>query len=89
MSLSLTLACLWLIVANLAAMIPSRNNHWSRAWALITCGIPLLGWVTWGHGPVVGLLFLAGGASVLRWPLVFLGRWVRGLWQKDPVNPAE
>jgi len=77
MSLPLILACVWLIAANVAAMIPSRDNLWSRAYALIACGIPLLGWVTWVHGPVVGLILLAAGASVLRWPLRFLGRWVR------------
>ena len=31
MSLSLILACLWAVAANLAAMIPSRDNHWRRA----------------------------------------------------------
>ena len=77
MSLPLALACLWLVLANVAAMIPSRDNHWARAYALIGVGVPLVGWVTWDNGPVVGLLVLAAGASVLRWPLIYLGRWVR------------
>ena len=77
MSLSLTLALGWLVLANVAAMIPSRDNHWARAYALIGIGVPLVGWVTWDNGPVVGLLVLAAGASVLRWPLIYLGRWVR------------
>jgi len=77
MSLPLILACVWLVLANVAAMIPSRDNHWSRAYVLIACGIPLLGWVTWVHGPVAGLILLAAGASILRWPLRFLGRWIR------------
>ena len=79
MSLSFALALVWLVLANVAAMIPSRDNHWARAYALIGIGVPLVGWVTWDNGPVVGLLVLAAGASVLRWPVVFLWRWVRGL----------
>jgi hypothetical protein len=37
---------------------------------LIATGIPLLGYVTWQTGPVWGLICLAAGASVLRWPLL-------------------
>ena len=77
MTLSLTLCCLWLVLANVAAMIPSRDHHWTRAYGLIALGVPLVGWVTWVNGPILGLLVLAGGASVLRWPLIYLGRWLR------------
>ncbi len=77
MSLSLTLAFLWAIVANVTAMLPSRKNHWPAAYVLIAIGIPILGYVTLQHGPWVALLVLAAGASVLRWPLIYLGRWVR------------
>ncbi len=80
MSLSLALACVWLVLANVLALIPSRDNHWFRAYVLIGLGVPLVGWVTWVNGPIVGLLVLAAGASVLRWPLIYLGRWVRRLW---------
>jgi Protein of unknown function (DUF2484) len=76
-SLSLTLCCAWLVLANVAALIPSRDHHWTRAYGLIGLGVPLVGWVTWANGPVIGLLVLAAGASVLRWPVIYLGRWVR------------
>jgi hypothetical protein len=79
-SLSLTLCCAWLVLANVLAMIPSRDNHWARAYGLIALGVPLVGWVTWDNGPIVGLLVLGAGASVLRWPLIYLTRWVRRLW---------
>lgn len=79
MNTSLILACAWAVLANLLAMIPSRDNHWMRAYALIAVGIPILGYVTWQNGPWVGLLVLAAGMSLLRWPVVYLGRWARNL----------
>ena len=78
MSLSLILAFVWLVVANVLALIPSRVNHWSRAYALIAVGVPLLGFVTWQNGPVIGIIVLVAGISVLRWPVIYLGRWLRG-----------
>ena len=79
MSLSLILACLWLVAANLIGMVPSRDHHWRAAYGLIAMGIPIVGYVTWQMGPVLGLLVLAAGASVLRWPVYYVWRWVRGL----------
>lgn len=89
MSASLVCACLWLVAANVLAMIPSRDNHWQRAYALICVGVPLLGWLTVEEGPVVGMAALVAGASVLRWPLVHLWRWVRGARPVPPPGPAE
>ncbi|MEL6102907.1 MAG: DUF2484 family protein [Pseudomonadota bacterium] len=77
MSVSIILACLWAIVANVLAMLPSKDNHWKRAYVLIAVGVPILGLITWQHGPWLGLLVLAAGASLLRWPVIYLGRWVR------------
>ena len=79
MSLSLILACLWLVAANLIGMVPSRDHHWRAAYVLIAVGIPIVGYVTWQMGPLLGLLVLAAGASVLRWPVYYVWRWVRGL----------
>ena len=75
----LALSFIWLIGANLLAMLPSRDHHWRSAYVLIAIGIPLLGWVTSVHGPYVGLALLAAGASVLRWPLIYFWRWIRRL----------
>ncbi len=77
MSLSLVLALVWALAANVLAMIPSKDNHWTRAYILIGIGIPLLGYVTYENGPWIGLLVLAAGMSVLRWPVRYLLRWVR------------
>jgi hypothetical protein len=76
-TLSLILACVWALVANVLAMFPSKDNHWRNAYVLIAIGIPLLGYVTYENGPWIGLLVLAAGMSVLRWPVVYLGRWLR------------
>ena len=77
MSLSLVLAFLWAIAANVLAMIPSRDNHWRRAYALIAVGVPILGYVTYQNGPWIGLAVLLAGMSLLRWPVIYLGRWLR------------
>lgn len=81
---SLTLAALWALVATVIALLPTRI-HWPAAYALIAVGIPILGWVTYQNGPVWGLLVLAGGVSMLRWPLIYLWRWLR----RKPEEPAE
>jgi hypothetical protein len=73
----LVLALVWLITANVMAMFPSRDHHWRAAYGLIGIGIPLLGWVTSVNGPYIGLALLAAGASVLRWPVIYLWRWLR------------
>ncbi len=71
------LGCLWLVAANVLGMMPSRDNHWMRAYVLIAVGIPLLGYITYVNGPLIGMVFLIAGASVLRWPVIYLGRWLR------------
>ena len=68
MTFSLATACLWAVIASLIALGP-RRFHWRAAWGLIAAGVPILGWVTYENGPVWGLAVLAGGLSVLRWPV--------------------
>ena len=85
MSWSLICAMLWLVVANVKAMFPSRDAHWRFAYAMIAIGVPILGWVTYENGPWVGLIALAAGISILRWPVRYLGRWVK----RKTVGPAE
>lgn len=77
MTSGLILASIWAVVANVLAMTPSKDLHWRNAYILIAIGIPIVGLVTWQHGPWVGLLVLAGGMSVLRWPVIYLTRWLR------------
>lgn len=77
MTLSLILAALWALIANVLAMLPSRDRHWRHAYVLIACGIPILGYATYENGPWIGLALLVAGMSVLRWPLIYLARWVQ------------
>lgn len=81
MTPALTAALVWLVAANVIAMLPSRDHHWRAAYVLIAVGIPLVGWVTYQSGPIWGLIILAAGASVLRWPLIYLWRWLRSRGQ--------
>ncbi|MCW1951536.1 MAG: DUF2484 family protein [Octadecabacter sp.] len=67
----------WLVAANVLALVPSRDNLWTRAYVLIAVGIPLLGYITYTNGPLLGMAFLIAGGSVLRWPVIYLARWVR------------
>lgn len=68
--LSLLLSCLWIVAANVAGLLPSRRGHWPAAVLLIVTGIPILGLVTWQHGPVAGFIAFGAGASILRWPIL-------------------
>ena len=77
MSTPLVLTLLWFVGANLVAMLPTRDHHWTAAYWLVGVGVPLLGWLTVVNGPVAGVVALAAGASVLRWPVVHLWRWLR------------
>ncbi|MDG1449687.1 MAG: DUF2484 family protein [Ascidiaceihabitans sp.] len=83
MSISLVLACVWALVANVLAMTPSKDYHWRNAYILIGIGISLLGFVTWQNGPLVGLVVLVAAMSVLRWPVVYLSRWIKSRVKGD------
>jgi len=76
MTLSLALGCLWLVLANVIAMFPSRRQHWPAAYALIATGLPLLIWIALADGPWIAVFVLVAAASVLRWPLRYLVRWI-------------
>ena len=84
MTPSVIIGLVWLVAANVIAMFPSRDHHWRYAYMLIALGIPLLGWITYQNGPILGLVFLAGGASILRWPVFHLWRWVKALIWTNP-----
>ncbi|MFC3571302.1 DUF2484 family protein [Paracoccus sp. TOH] len=60
-------AVLWGVAACLLPFVRLRWRH-SALWALVLCGVPVLGWLTYLCGPGFGVLFLAIGLSLLVWP---------------------
>jgi len=90
MTISLILACVWAILANVIAMFPSKRAHWPAACGLIVLGVPLLGYVTYENGPWIGLIVFAAGVSILRWPVIYLGRGItRSIKRVMTKGPAE
>ena len=85
MTLSLILACLWLIAANVIGMFPTRHKHWPAAYGLIALGTPLLVFVVWQNGIWVGLVVLLAAASVLRWPVRYLIGWMNRIVTSRPT----
>ena len=77
MTISLYAALIWLVLANITAMFPSKHKHWPQAYALISIGLPILAWVFRENGIWIGLLVLLAASSVLRWPVRYLFRWAR------------
>lgn len=77
MNWSVTAGLVWLVVVNLIGMLPSKDYHWSNAYRLIAVGLPLLAWIIYESGVWWGLAFLVAAGSVLRWPLLYLWRWLR------------
>jgi len=75
MSSSLTAVCIWVIVAGVISMLPSKRAHWPAAYVLIAVGIPILAYVFYQMGPLWGLGTLVVGMMVLRWPVIYLVRW--------------
>ena len=44
---------------------------------LIAVAVPVLIWLTYAKGWLWGLAFLIAAGSVLRWPLIYLMRWIK------------
>ncbi|MGB3148784.1 MAG: DUF2484 family protein [Paracoccaceae bacterium] len=70
-------ACLWLLLANVTAMTPSRDYHWRAAYGLIALAIPTGIWLAIQSGPLWALGFCLAAGSVLRWPVIYLWRWLK------------
>ncbi|MDC0736933.1 DUF2484 family protein [Cognatishimia sp. SS12] len=77
MSSSVIAAMIWMVVTNLRGMFPSSDNHWRFAYLMIALGVPILIWLFIDHGIWLALLFLLGAMWILRWPVIYLGRWLK------------
>ena len=68
---------LWVILAWGLSVVLSGPSTWKAAYGLMALGAPLLIWlyaVYGAGGTVVGLIT---GLLVLRWPVIYLLRWLR------------
>ncbi len=88
MSGAVLMACLWCVCANVIGMLPSKHHHWPAAYVLMTFGIPILGWVFWVDGAIIGMIFTVAGLSILRWPVRYLLRWLRTVTMRDAEKPG-
>lgn len=70
-------ALIWLVAANLIGLLPSRDHHWRNAYLLIAAAAPILIWLAFAKGVFWALAFLLAAGSVLRWPVVYLWRWIK------------
>ena len=77
MTLSLTLACLWVLAATITAFLPMRLQY-APGLALLILAVPLLVFIGLQHSAWVVLAAIAGCVSMFRHPLRFLGRQLAG-----------
>ncbi|GAA6162845.1 hypothetical protein NBRC116590_05490 [Pelagimonas sp. KU-00592-HH] len=77
MSTPFTLALIWMLVANVRAMFPSKDHHWRFAYAMIAIGLPILAWLWYENGVWMALVFLLAGMWIMRWPVIYLWRWAK------------
>ena len=85
MSASVLLALFWCVLANFIGMLPSKHKHWPSAYVLMTIGLPILAWAYLSDGWIYGVAFTLAAMSILRWPVVYLFRWIRA----RAFGPAE
>lgn len=77
MSLPLILSALWVLAAAGTALLPMRRQYFPGI-ALLLAAPGLVVWLGVVHGPVIGLLALAGVVSMFRNPLRYFYRLARG-----------
>lgn len=78
MSVSLVLACFWVLAATGVAMLPMRYQYVPGV-ALLVAAPVLIGVIWFEHGWMVGAAALFGFVSMFRRPLMFFGRKALGL----------
>ena len=76
--MALILLCLWVLVAAVLQWALTAKQSWPAAYALMLAALPVL-WMLWAVHPLWALAGLAVMASVLRWPLRYGWRRVRGM----------
>ncbi len=78
MSLSLILACVWVLASALVAALPMRRQYVPGV-ALLMAAPVLIGVIFYEHGVLMGCAALFGFVSMFRRPLLYFGRKALGL----------
>jgi len=77
-SLSLILACFWVLASALVAALPMRKQYVPGV-ALLIAAPALIGVIFYEHGALLGFAALFGFVSMFRRPLMYFGRKALGL----------
>jgi uncharacterized membrane protein len=78
MSLSLILACVWVLASAVVAALPMRRQYLPGV-ALLMAAPVLIGVIFYEHGVLLGCAALFGFVSMFRRPLLYFGRKAFGL----------
>lgn len=78
MTLSLTLACLWIVAASIVAFLPMRFQY-VLGLLLLLLAVPLLVFLAMQHGVWLVAALSAAIISMFRRPLIYFYRRARGL----------
>ncbi len=83
MSVPVTLACLWVVLATVVALLPMRLQMVPGV-ALLVAAPVLLAWIGWVHGWPWAAVATLGFLSMFRNPLIYFGRKALRLPVRDP-----
>ena len=78
-------ATAWIGMGTVIALSPARYIP-PGAFLLMLLLVPLVPYLWFAANPFMCVMFLGGVASLLRWPIVYLGRFFRAKWQGEPFD---
>lgn len=82
---AIVFAACWIGIGTVVALLPVRYIP-PGAFLLMLLLVPLVPYLWIAGNPFLALLFLAGVGSLLRWPIVYLGRFIRAKFTGEPFQ---
>jgi hypothetical protein len=76
-------ACIWVIAAWFLSVVLSAKQSWPAAYGLIAAGVPILFWLGLSAGWGTAAVGFIVGCLVLRWPVIYAGRWIRRRFRRE------
>ncbi|MEL6587270.1 MAG: DUF2484 family protein [Pseudomonadota bacterium] len=80
--MALIALCVWVVVAWVLMVILTAKQSWPAAYCLMAVGAPILVWLWLSMSALWAGLGLAVMGLVLRWPVIYFGRWLRRVAQR-------